>query len=76
MRDRLSGLAAGLGRGILAAGSLGVSELQQRQVSEVEKRKQQQLQQLGDILSGQSQPAFARPGGAEPSAPEDFRQTQ
>ena len=39
-------------------------------------REQEQRQELNRILSGLSQPAFARPGGAEPLPPEQFRQTQ
>lgn len=33
-------------------------------------------QQLGRILSGQTIPAFARPGGAEPDSPENIRRAQ
>lgn len=70
--SKLSGLAAGFGRGVQALGSFGLSELQRQQT----RRKREELQQLGNILSGQSIPAFARPGGAEPLTPEAFRQTQ
>jgi hypothetical protein len=39
-------------------------------------REQQQLQQLGQILSGQTTPAFLRPGGAEGLTPEQSQQLQ
>lgn len=74
--SKLGKLGAGIGRGVLAAGSLGASELAFGLRDEQEARKRQDLQDLIRIQSGQSQPAFARPGGAMPSTPEEFRQTQ
>lgn len=39
-------------------------------------REEERLKRLGNILSGRSIPAFARPGGAEALSPEAFRETQ
>lgn len=41
-----------------------------------QQREEERRRQLGNILSGQSIPAFARPGGAEPSTPEQIRNVQ
>lgn len=75
-RNILSNLASGLGRGVLAASTLGLSEFGRSIAEREELKKQQQRQELNRILTGLSQPAFARPGGAEPLPPEQFRQTQ
>lgn len=74
--EKLQALAGGFGRGVQALGSLGLSELQRAQIQEQTQRQQQQRQQLGGILSGQTIPAFARPGGAEPSTPQQIQQAQ
>lgn len=46
-------------------------------IKQAEKRRQEEERlKLGQILSGQSTPAFLRPGGAEALSPEQLRQAQ
>lgn len=68
----MSNILSNLGRGALAVSSFGVSELARKQKEE-ELAKQAEL---ANILSGQTIPAFAREGGAEPSSAEEIKQAQ
>lgn len=71
-RDNLLGRLArglsGFGAGIQDP-SFAIKEAQKR-------RDEEQRQELNRVLSGQSIPAFARPGGAEPLSPAQLQQTQ
>lgn len=69
MADFLSRLARGLGRGVEIAGTLGTADL-------FRERMANERRQLGNILSEQSIPTFARAGGAEPDSPENIRKAQ
>lgn len=69
MADFLSRLASGLGRGVEILGTLGTADL-------FRERALNERRQLGNIIAGQSIPAFARAGGAEPDSPENIRDAQ
>ena len=56
----LSDIAAGFGRGVLALGTGGISELARSQAEQRKQEQQQHLQSLVNIASGQNIPAFRR----------------
>lgn len=71
----LSGFGAGIQDPSFAIKQQLLQEEQDR-ILKQQQVQQQQRQQLGSILSGQSIPAFARPGGAEPQTPQETRRQQ
>ena len=78
MSNILSRLASGLsgfGAGV-ADPSFAIKEAQRRREEEAALRKQQQDREVAQIQSGQTTPAFARPGGAEPFTPEQSVQAR
>ena len=73
MKDfSLSDVVGGFGRGMAALGTLGISEYQRGMHEDAATNRQE----LGRILSGQTIPAFARAGGAQPDSPENIRRAQ
>ena len=76
MKNTLSDIAAGFGRGVLGIASFGGSEFGRAQARKRGEREKEERLALARIMSGQTIPAFARPGGAEPSTPEEIKQAQ
>ena len=72
----MSNIISKLGRGLEALGTFGGSEFRRVQALERQRIEQQRRQEINRVLSLQSIPAFARPGGAEPLSPQQLRQTQ
>ena len=68
----INDILGGIGRGVMAVGSGGISEMWRGE----NERANEQRQQLANILAGQTIPAFARAGGAEPSSPQQIEQAQ
>lgn len=68
MSNILSNLAQGLGKAVAGFEDPSLA-------FKLSKQEQDQAQ-LANILSGQTIPAFARAGGAEPSSPEEIEQAQ
>jgi len=70
--------ATGLGKAALFLGTGGISGIAANVRRQQEQLEQQREQQLGinRILSGQTIPAFARPGGAEPRPAAEIRDVQ
>lgn len=71
-----NGLAdvAGLaGRGVLGIGTLGMSEALRMAAEQKKKEQQQQIAQIGNVVSGEQIPNFLRPGQTtESMTPEQF----
>lgn len=69
-------LLGNVGRIGLGIGTFGLSELARAGEQERLDKVQQERRDLIRIVGGQTIPAFARAGGAEPSSPEEIRQAQ
>ena len=68
MANILTDLASGVGRGIQAVGTLGLSELDRAK----KEKEREKLKQLGNILAGQTVPAYA----SQEQTPEQIKQMQ
>ncbi|CAB4214643.1 hypothetical protein UFOVP1454_58 [uncultured Caudovirales phage] len=75
MSNILSMLGSGLQSGLSGLGGF-FTDVSAGMQDPLYMQKKADLQELGRIYSGDSIPAFARPGGAEPQTPESIRQVQ